>query len=215
MKKYFLFLAVIGFITALPVSLKAQDARLSAPSTVSVVCGKDATFAVAMNNNVNINSFQMDISLPSGLSIPKEIDADDELNYAFSLTYRKNTSCVLVSMDTNRNAIMVAAYHSNVKQYFKNNSGDLVNVKLHAETSLMPGNYNIKISNISFGDMQGKAIIQPDDIYVSVKIETGTGIESVVSESDDSEIFDLSGRKLQTIPQSGIYIRNDKKILVR
>jgi hypothetical protein len=42
-----------------------------------------------------------------------------------------------------------------------------------------------------------------------------TGIGSSSAPALGGDIYDLSGRKLQTLPQKGIYIQNGKKILVK
>ena len=42
-----------------------------------------------------------------------------------------------------------------------------------------------------------------------------TGVGSISAPAFSGDIYDLSGRKLQTVPQKGIYIMNGKKTVVR
>ncbi len=42
-----------------------------------------------------------------------------------------------------------------------------------------------------------------------------TGIDEIKDNNDDDAIYDLSGRKLEAVKQSGIYIKGGKKILVK
>jgi hypothetical protein len=42
-----------------------------------------------------------------------------------------------------------------------------------------------------------------------------TGIGSISAPARSGDIYDLQGRKLQTLPQKGMYIMNGKKILVK
>lgn len=42
-----------------------------------------------------------------------------------------------------------------------------------------------------------------------------TTVEKILEKSNTDEIFDLNGRKLETMPQSGIIIKNNKKIYIR
>ena len=49
-----------------------------------------------------------------------------------------------------------------------------------------------------------------DDLTTSIKLP-------VVKEENDSDapIYDMCGRRLQTVPSKGIYIRNGKKYVVK
>ena len=42
-----------------------------------------------------------------------------------------------------------------------------------------------------------------------------TGIGSISAPTLSGDIYDLLGRKLQTVPQKGMYIQNGKKVLVK
>ena len=43
-----------------------------------------------------------------------------------------------------------------------------------------------------------------------------TGIGSIVTDNDsEGEIYDLSGRRIESVSKGGLYIRNGKKIIVK
>ena len=44
-------------------------------------------------------------------------------------------------------------------------------------------------------------------------VNATTGIEGVVANGKKAELFDLSGRKLNTVPAKGVYIQNGKKVV--
>jgi len=44
---------------------------------------------------------------------------------------------------------------------------------------------------------------------------TEVGIESVIRGAENDAIYDLSGRRIESVPQHGIYIRGNRKIIVR
>ena len=67
-------------------------------------------------------------------------------------------------------------------------------------------------SDGKFGDFKanGGQII---DVILSVTVPEG--IENVVTEAAAETIYDLTGRKIETITKAGIYIVNGKKVLVK
>ncbi len=50
-------------------------------------------------------------------------------------------------------------------------------------------------------------------VDATLRVTKGTGIEVVEVEDSNDAIYDLSGRKLDTVPTKGIYIRNNKKLI--
>jgi hypothetical protein len=42
-----------------------------------------------------------------------------------------------------------------------------------------------------------------------------TGVGSISAPALGGDIYDLSGRKLMTLPRKGVYIQNGKKVLVK
>ena len=75
----------------------------------------------------------------------------------------------------------------------------------------------------NFAAMQGEVVAwdpavwscdMAEGSYPVLKAFT-TGVGSISTPALGGDIYDLQGRKLQTLPQKGIYIRNGKKILVK
>ena len=74
-------------------------------------------------------------------------------------------------------------------------------------------------------DTQTKVYVQPSEVEKIQKVYQGTvyplpdeinGISETISPiSNSPELYDLIGRRLNGIPQKGIYIRNGRKVVVR
>lgn len=60
-------------------------------------------------------------------------------------------------------------------------------------------------------DTMGAANYTPYDFTIS----PDTGVDVIIEMPEDDAIYDLTGRRLHETPNSGIYIRNGRKILVR
>ena len=72
--------------------------------------------------------------------------------------------------------------------------------------------------NTKFYNGGHKAYIAVDGVAQSNSIRFGegtTGIENVTVENGVKAIYDLTGRRVETIAEPGIYIVNGKKVLVK
>ena len=121
-------------------------------------------------------------------------------------------------------------------------SGTVLKVLLKIDENMKSGKYDIVLKDIFLQsvdqikmnvfteeDLRNTFISQEDCIAVqdvaseqSAVLEVKakgdiTAIESVQAESQDAAtaIFDLSGRRLSSVPVKGMYIRNGKKVLVK
>ena len=54
-----------------------------------------------------------------------------------------------------------------------------------------------------------------EEIEYTITVNTSTAIEEVETEVENDVIYDLTGRKIETITKGGIYIVNGKKVLVK
>ena len=67
--------------------------------------------------------------------------------------------------------------------------------------------------NVKYGDSKTKNFSGTDFTWTIV--ETVTGIENVAGEVAGEEIYDITGRRVEAITKSGIYIVNGKKKLIK
>ena len=96
--------------------------------------------------------------------------------------------------------------------------GELYKVGTTYENTLPVPESVLDVNNteivVLFYDSETRTIL--DAGTIEVKPGEETGIEEIVSDSEkNSAIYDLSGRKLNKVTKSGIYIKNGKKFIVR
>lgn len=99
------------------------------------------------------------------------------------------------------------------------------------ETNVKDSRYTIVIAEGSYGDKnfgrysQGDPEIRKSDCHLNKIIQyfcyisssaIPLGIENVNTEnSSEDVIFDLSGRRVKSVSQPGIYIKNGKKVVIK
>lgn len=120
----------------------------------NIEAGKTGTIAISLNNETPYTAFQMEITLPKGLTIAKtgamDIAAD-----------RKNLHQVPYNLDEETGVVRVAAYSfdgSDGNKVFNEKSGDLLNITLKATSEYKGG--NIEVSGITFVDGNLKGVTE-------------------------------------------------------
>lgn len=106
-----------------------------------------AVLKINMSNNVDICSFQLNLKLPNGINVVKELNEDNELVEAISLTSRKKPSHELIFKKTEEGSYFLLAY-SLSNATFRDNDGAIVDIKITADDNLPEGEKEIIISNI-------------------------------------------------------------------
>lgn len=173
----------------------------------SHICpGTEITVPVLINNNVNaFSAFQMDMHLPEGISVNNISLAKERATskHALGTAYMKDGSFRILAYSTsNRN--------------FDGADGAVVYITLVADKSLADGEYTIDIDGIELSE-SGHSI-KPSNVSVPLFVTGPTAIDNVNSGTMQTEMYDMSGRKLNTsanrIP-AGMYIINGKKVSVK
>ena len=134
------FLARIIFaIFALVCSINISNAQNSiSAESLSLKPGATAELKIDMTNNVDVCSFQFNIKLPDGVTVVKELNEDEELVEAISLTSRKKSSHDLTFKKTEDGSYFLLAY-SLSNATFRDSSGAIVTMKVKAAEGLAEG----------------------------------------------------------------------------
>lgn len=173
-------------------------------SNIDIKPGESVTLPVMMNNSDNIIAFQFSISLSEGLTIAKEMNEDDELAYCVELTSRKKSDHTISCGDPVNGVYTIAAFSATNKT-FRDNSGAICNIKLNVASDIDLKNVVIKLTNIELANSNNEPI-HPEDV--------ATAITSVKNDAADATIYDITGR-VSNGTKSGLYIKNNKKYIVR
>lgn len=140
--------------------------------------GGIGTLDIELNNEKEICSFQFNIKLPSGVTVVKEYNEDDEFVEAISLTERKKGTHDLNFKQTEDGGYFLISYSLN-NASFKGNSGSLVRIKVKADESMSYGDYGVVLSNI--------LLVTPDEEKIDVP-----GFSGTLSISEDGSVDNIN-----------------------
>lgn len=141
-----------------------------------------AYIGIEMKNNKAICAIQFNIKLPQGINVVKEYNEDDEFAPVIELTERKKSSHELSFKEKEGNEYFVMAY-SLSNATFKDNSGEIVKLKVKAEENMPEGEYGIVLSNVIMTTSDEEKIEQ-EAYSGTISVSAGTGIEETGSNSN-------------------------------
>ena len=176
----------------------AQETLTVAPVTVAP--GEQAQVVINYESTVEHYGFNMQITLPEGLSFVE----DETTKVAFTLGSSALPTHTLSSKITDKNARII------VIELMKNplSNGDLLSFKVIADENLAD-NSDIVISGVKFNGGQ-----YLDEIKVPVTKGTPTGINGIEANNEKAASFNLAGQKVSANAK-GIRIQNGKKVVVK
>ena len=199
MKKiYSLFALAMTLLLGGVATANAQETLTVAPVTVAP--GEQAQVVINYESTVEHYGFNMQITLPEGLSFVE----DETTKVAFTLGSSALPTHTLSSKITDKNARII------VIELMKNplSNGDLLSFKVIADENLAE-NSDIVISGVKFNGGQ-----YLDEIKVPVTKGTPTGINGIEANSEKAASFNLAGQKVSANAK-GIRIQNGKKVVVK
>lgn len=149
-----LFLSTI--FLCLGVIAKAEDTDVSKyenvvfPVSTTGSAGSTVTLSVEMNNTVNAVSFQFDVFLPEGFTIP----VDDRGQYQIVVSESRTTSAkhIIQSAFIPSDGSIRVICSSNPPVAFAGNSGEVCTIQLNVGDDVAEGEYPIIFKDIEVGD---------------------------------------------------------------
>lgn len=126
----------------------------------------------------------------------------------FSGRFTKTHSLGSNLVKPNRFRVIV---YSIANKSIKGTSGAVVNITLKADDKLAIRDYTLKLENITLADAAENEYY-PSDSESTVNVVT-TGIKPILMDGSSDKIYDLQGRRVNTV-KKGIYIVNGKKLIV-
>lgn len=170
--------------------------------------GETKQLTVSLDNTGDYCSFQFDLILPEGITVP--YDEENEMYMADIVPGRFTKTHSLGSNLLKSNRFRVIVY-SIANKSIKGTSGAVVNITLKADDKLAIGDYTLKLENITLADAAENEYY-PSDSESTVNVIT-TGIKPILMDGSSDKIYDLQGRRVNTV-KKGIYIVNGKKLIV-
>ena len=182
----------------------------------SIAAGETKVIPVLMENpDETFSQLQFDITLPEGLEIPEYFD-EELFDDVKAIKHGSRTSQKAYSIQTQPvgEALRVLCITQNSKAYFTDKSGDVLLITVKAADNIAIGDVEIKITNTVLSRQNGTTY-KPADCTATVTVTDGTGIDEVKEQRAKSKtIYDLQGRKVE-VPSEGLYIIDNKKVVVK
>lgn len=121
-------------------------------SNVTANIGTTVTFPVGLNNVDEITALQMDLHLPTGITLATDGYGDVKIETTNRVSNKHTVDCSKIADGSYR----IICY-STKNNTFTGNSGELFSLSLVVGSELMDGDYEITATNIEMSDMTGTA----------------------------------------------------------
>lgn len=195
---------ILFAILTLVCSINLSNAQNSiSVEPLSLKPGATAELKINMMNNVDVCSFQFNIKLPEGVTVVKELNEDEELVEAISLTSRKKSSHDLTFKKTEDGSYFLLAYSlSNAS--FRDSSGAVATLKVKADNGLAEGKKDVVISNILLVTPTEEKI-QPSNTTGNITISANGGGDIIGGSNNDNSGTGNNGGNVE-IGSNAFYI---------
>lgn len=197
--------------------------------------GRKGFLIVNMENSVEIQGYQFNVAVPEGANfqtwdmdyegskprytyIQEEDDEGEmvDVNRWTSMPVGAQDGSTYVGVFKNPDAKFDVANTPNIAP----GNAPIGRVEIRVPSGyVQPADNKIKVYNIALTDKDGNTIVQNEqaaDALTADLTVVSTGIEAVTVESlAGKEVFNLSGQRVASPTQRGIYIVNGKKLYVK
>ena len=206
-------LLFIGVLLAMACGMQAENVLTA--SDIVVKPGEEGTIEIAMTNSDAISGFEFSLTLPEGLSIPTEMNEDEEEVLAVTLSRGKSKHTLEIAEQSTKGVYKLLSYSSS-NQTYKESSGTIVTVKVKATADFAGGTG--KISGIVLSTAEAVQFTPAD---VEFKVTNTTDGINEISAEKPATVYDLKGNQIRKNATSveglskGVYIINNKKVIVK
>ncbi len=195
-----------------------QDTDVSAlDNTVYIapmeaVAGQELTLSVKMKNSVEAEGFQFCLSLPEGFSVVRDNEgfAEATLSTERTTAARTNTFATTIMPDGTLRVMGASTNGSAISA----GDGEVCKIRVRVADSVAEGSYTLTLSDVAISDTSAKSH-DVKLVETTVTVNSTQGIETLTQQqaAKAQPVYDLQGRRLENVPQKGLYIRDGKKFV--
>ena len=171
------------------VASQAQQVGFYVDEGFKIQQGGQATLSIGLQNDIDICGVQMHLYLPEGITIAEELNDDEEMAPAIYMSNRKKSQHVLYIYPTADGATQIVIAGT---QAFRNNTGEILSIKLNVDPSVDLGSYNIYMKNLAFSDVNAMSHEQ-DNITVPVRVFATYQISAVSADENQGAVSLTNG----------------------
>ena len=195
-----------------------QDTDVSAlDNTVYIVpmeavAGQELTLSVKMKNSVEAEGFQFCLSLPEGFSVVRDNEgfAEATLSTERTTAARTNTFATTIMPDGTLRVMGASTNGSAISA----GDGEVCKIRVRVADSVAEGSYTLTLSDVAISDTSAKSH-DVKLVETTVTVNSTQGIETLTQQqaAKAQPVYDLQGRRLENVPQKGLYIRDGRKFV--
>lgn len=183
---------------------RIPDVNYMAINPQTVRAGDELDMPVSLINPDPVSAFQCRLVLPQGFEVVKAYNADNELDYAISLTSRKKSSHQIAFNKQADGSFIILAY-STQNAAFSGTEGALFQVRLRASAALSSADYTLKVSDITLDAPVAGVSYRPLDAVAAVTVQETTDKVTLTINPSLPDALNYSGQ--------GVYASGTKVIM--
>lgn len=182
-----------------------------APKTM--VPGDKATLSICMNNTAAIRGFQFDMYLPTGVTAVK----NNKGRYicAFNADRLPEDDEHTLTLGAQDDGAIRFLCGSQYDETFTGNEGEIATIQVEVAAGVTEGSYPITLKAMKLTETDISKFYEAEEVITTLTISVADNIKSLNADSENGNIFDMQGRKVEKAVKKGLYIRNGKKEVVR
>ena len=177
----------------------------------SIAPGEQKQIEVLLDNPGEVfTQLQFNLALPEGIEI-----VFDEDNFCDMIDCGSRLSSKAYSIETNHKDgyVQILGITTNKNAYIKGESGDVLLITVQAADDIADGVYDLSINNVVLSHQDGSTV-KAASTTAAITVSSTTGLTNIEGAEGSDVYYDLQGRAVED-PAKGIYIVNDKKVLVK
>ena len=176
----------------------------------SIKPGEKKEIAINMSSpGDQFTAVQLDLVLPAGISVAKDVDDEWLLDVGSRTTLKKHSISGYPQSDGSFRIVC----GSQKNAVFSGENGDIILVTLQADANAAETVTEMMLRNIVLARVDGSKVV-PESVNVPVTIGNAVGIRSAVDVGEIDTYYNLQGQRVEH-PRKGIYIYNGMKIHIK
>ena len=180
---------------------------------VNVEPGSQTEVLVSIENASTIYSFQLDLTLPNGVSLVKDEAGEDYGEYIKARTAKSGTFTFNQYGNTWQIVYFCAKFDDNgMPIAIKGNSGPVMKLFIKPAVSFV-GSGEATITNAKTTD-ETTIPRAAEGCTFKIISSIADGINGVSADSNDAPVYTLGGQRVES-PKKGIYVKDGRKVVVK
>ena len=175
--------------------------------------GEDMTLSLCMKNTAAIRGFQFDLYLPEGVTVKKNSKGRilATLNKA---RLEEDDEHTLTTSEQPDGAIRFLC-GSQYEETFTGTDGEVATLQVTVSSDMVTGDYPVILRDMKLSENDIRNFYETEQVVTMLTIPNTTGISSVHrATSADERYYNLAGQRIEH-PKKGLYIKDNRKVIIK